>query len=205
MKIILAVCLLLLTACGAKSETEVFTTLNNQIVSQNQCNENNAQLTELMTQETEIYNSIIEKGTDDFEMIQGFVEEGQKNIESSQELLSEYDLCIRTALVDQQKLIDEKDQIKDSTVQQEATQLIEQYTIYESNLVAYVEKLIHLNETQSAFYNELNETTSLQKIEDLVNQINLAIDETNLASDSYHQALIDFNELYSKYYENYIQ
>lgn len=205
MKRILALCLLLLTGCGAKSETEVFTILNNQIISQNQCSENNTQLTDLMTQETEIYNSIIEQGTDSFEMIQGFIEEGQKNVESSQELLSEYDLCIRTALVDQEKLIDVKNQIKNSTAQQEAAQLIESYTVYELSLVAYVEGLIHLNETQSAFYNELNESTSIQKIEELVTQINLAIDEANVASDTYHQALIDFNDLYSQYYEHYIQ
>lgn len=204
-RMIPVLCLLLLVGCGGKGETEVFTVLNDQIVSQNKCNENNTQLTDLMAKETEIYNSIIEKGTDSFADVQGFVEEGKQNVENSKQLLSEYDLCIRGALVDQNKLTKEKDKIKDTTAMQEATMLIEQYTIYESSLVSYVESLIHLNEAQSEFYNQLSESTDIQKMEDLVTNINTAIDEANTASEAHHNALIAFNELYSKYYETYIQ
>ncbi|CUM79252.1 hypothetical protein GMB34_00925 [Turicibacter sanguinis] len=204
-RIIPILCLLLLVGCGGKGETQVFTILNDQIVSQNKCNENNTQLTDLMAKETEIYNHIIEKGTDSFDDIKGFVEEGQQNVENSKQLLSEYDLCIRGALVDQNKLIKEKDKVKDSTALQEATMLIEQYTIYESSLVDYVESLIRLNEAQAQFYNQLNESTDIQQMEALVTNINTAIDEANIASETHHDALIAFNELYSNYYETYIQ
>lgn len=44
-RIIPILCLLLLVGCGGKGETQVFTILNDQIVSQNKCNENNTQLT----------------------------------------------------------------------------------------------------------------------------------------------------------------
>ncbi|MTK70194.1 YkyA family protein [Turicibacter sanguinis] len=204
-RIIPILCLLLLVGCGGKGETQVFTILNDQIVSQNKCNENNTQLTDLMAKETEIYNRIIEKGTDSFDDIKGFVEEGQQNVENSKQLLSEYDLCIRGALVDQNKLIKEKDKVKDSTALQEATMLIEQFTIYESSLVDYVESLIRLNEAQAQFYNQLNESTDIQQMEALVTNINTAIDEANIASETHHDALIAFNELYSNYYETYIQ
>ena len=204
-RIIPILCLLLLVGCGGKGETQVFTILNDQIVSQNKCNENNTQLTDLMSKETEIYNHIIEKGTDSFDDIKGFVEEGQQNVENSKQLLSEYDLCIRGALVDQNKLIKEKDKVKDSTALQEATMLIEQYTIYESSLVDYVESLIRLNEAQAQFFNQLNESTDIQQMEALVTNINTAIDEANIASETHHDALIAFNELYSNYYETYIQ
>ena len=204
-RIIPILCLLLLVGCGGKGETQVFTILNDQIVSQNKCNENNTQLTDLMAKETEIYNRIIEKGTDSFDDIKGFVEEGQQNVENSKQLLSEYDLCIRGALVDQNKLIKEKDKVKDSTALQEATMLIEQYTIYESSLVDYVESLIRLNEAQAQFYNQLNESTDIQQMEALVTNINTAIDEANIASETHHDELIAFNELYSNYYETYIQ
>ena len=123
----------------------------------------------------------------------------------AKQLLSEYDLCIRGALVDQNKLIKEKDKVKDSTALQEATMLIEQYTIYESSLVDYVESLIRLNEAQAQFYNQLNESTDIQQMEALVTNINTAIDEANIASETHHDALIAFNELYSNYYETYIQ
>ncbi|MTL36476.1 hypothetical protein GMA24_02030, partial [Turicibacter sanguinis] len=95
--------------------------------------------------------------------------------------------------------------VKDSTALQEATMLIEQYTIYESSLVDYVESLIRLNEAQAQFYNQLNESTDIQQMEALVTNINTAIDEANIASETHHDALIAFNELYSNYYETYIQ
>lgn len=199
------VCLVLVTGCQSKSEVNVFTILNDQIVKQNQCNGSNEQLTTLLNQETTIYNQIIDKGTNSFEDIRGLVEEGKENIEGSKQILSDYDLCIRSSLVDEAKLSKEIESIKDEKIKDDSILLTVQYKAYEESLTQYVSALIKLNEAQGAFYNGLNEATSVQTIEQLVMAINTAIDEANQASEDHREALVAFNELYSQYYESYIK
>lgn len=203
--IALMICLVLVTGCQSKSEVNVFSLLNDQIVKQNQCNSNNEQLTTLLSQETTIYNQIIEKGTNSFEDIRGLVEEGKENIQGSKQILSDYDLCIRSSLVDETKLSKEIESIKDEKIKDESLLLTAQYKAYEESLIQYVDALIKLNEAQGAFYNGLDESTSIQVIEELVMAINAAIDEANQASEDHREALVAFNELYSQYYESYIK
>ncbi len=203
--IALMICLVLVTGCQSKSEVNVFSLLNDQIVKQNQCNSNNEQLTKLLSQETTIYNQIIEKGTNSFEDIRGLVEEGKENIQGSKQILSDYDLCIRSSLVDETKLSKEIESIKDEKIKDESLLLTAQYKAYEESLIQYVDALIKLNEAQGAFYNGLDESTSIQVIEELVMAINAAIDEANQASEDHREALVAFNELYSQYYESYIK
>ena len=199
------VALLIITGCGAKSEVAMFTLLNDQIMTQNQCSTNNQQLTNLLAQETDIYNQIIEKGTNSFEDVSGLVEQGKENIEASKEILNDYDVCIQSALVDEAKLSKNIEGIKDEKIKAEATLLTEQYRVYETSLVQYVKALIKLNDSQGEFYSQVDESTSIQTLEELVTTINIAIDEANQASEDHREALVKFNELYSTYYDTYIK
>lgn len=197
--------LLIITGCGSKNEVAMFTLLNDQIMNQNQCSSNNQQLTNLLVQETDIYNQIIEKGTNSFEDIKELVEQGKENIEASKEILNDYDVCIQSALVDESKLSKNIEGIKDEKIKDEAILLTEQYKVYETSLVQYVKALIKLNDSQGEFYNQVNESTSIQTLEELVTTINVAIDEANQASENHRAALVKFNELYSTYYDTYIK
>lgn len=199
------VILLMIAGCGAKSEVAMFTLLNDQIMNQNKCSTNNEQLTNLLAQETDIYNQIIEKGTSSFEDVSGVVEQGRENIESSKEILDDYDACIQSALVDEAKLLKNIEGIKNEKIKDEAIVLTEQYRVYETSLVQYVKSLIKLNDSQGKFYNGINELTSIQILEGLVTTINSAIDEANQASQNHREALVKFNELYSTYYDTYIK
>lgn len=199
------VALLIITGCGTKSEVAMFTLLNDQIMNQNKCSTNNQQLTNLLAQETDIYNQIIEKGTNSFEDVSGVVEQGKENIEASKEILNDYDVCIQSALVDEAKLSKNIEGIKDEKIKDEAILLTEQYRVYETSLVQYVKSLIKLNDSQGEFYNGINESTSIQTLEELVTTINSTIDEANQASENHREALVKFNELYSTYYDTYIK
>ena len=60
--IILFMLLVILGGCSSGNEKKVFSLLNDQIVKQNECNTNNQAVTDLMSEETIIYNDIIEQG-----------------------------------------------------------------------------------------------------------------------------------------------
>lgn len=197
--------LLVLGGCGSKHEAKVFSTLNDHIASQNECNVNNQTLTELLSKETDIYNQIIEKGLDPFEAVASLIEEGKINVNQSKTYLTEYQSCILKARVDQITLEKENHSTKEESAKLDTEALLTQYVDYETSLMDYVDALLKLNEAQADFYHEVNATITMVRLDELVTAINLAIDEANATSVLHQQALAAFNTSYTKYYETYIK
>ena len=197
--------LLVLGGCRSKNEAKVFSTLNNHIASQNECNANNQILTELLSKETDIYNEIIEKGLEPFEAVSSLIEDGKINVNESKIYLKDYQSCILKASVDQIALQKENQSIKKESTKVDTEALVTQYIDYEMSLIDYVDILLKLNEAQANFYNEVNATITMARLDELVTAINLAIDEANATSVLHQEALAAFNTSYSEYYETYIK
>ena len=194
-----------LGGCNNKTEVKIFSTLNDYIANQNECNVNNQILTDLISTEADIYNDLIERGLDSFNEVAPLFEEGKKNTQESHEYLTQYQTCILKGRLDEQVLRKEIDTIKDVTVKSETEELVTKYVQYETALINYVDSLLKLNTTQSEFYTSVNETTTMSQLDELVTTINSAI---NVVSDDtliHQQSSEEFNRSYTSYYEKYIQ
>ncbi|MGL4337826.1 MAG: YkyA family protein [Turicibacter sp.] len=192
----------LVVGCSNVEQT-IFQSLNDDIEKQNGCNTENSKLSQQINEEADLYNQIIEKGTESFSDIQNLIDEAKVNVQSTKVLLDSYEICIKDASSDTQKLKDAAVKIKDEEVKSETLILIEQYNAYATSLVDYVDGLKKLNESQNVFYSELTEELPLTEVEQLVFNINEDIENTNKASDVHKETQTTFNLLYSDYYEKY--
>lgn len=197
--------LIALSGCRSQHEAKVFNALNEHISSQNKCNVNNQTLTDLISKETMIYNDIIEKGLDLFDQVQPLIEEGKATIQESRSYLETYQTCILAARLNQSELEKQNQENKNDQSKTETNTLISQYVDYETSLIDYVEALLALNEAQDVFYREINSSTTVARLDELVTAINLAIDEANAISLLHQEALATFNTSYTSYYETYIK
>ena len=203
--IILFMLLVILSGCSSGNERKVFSLLNDQIVKQNECSKNNQAITDLISEETTIYNNIIEKGIESGSEVQGLIEEGWTNVNNSQSYLADYQTCILDTQINQEKLKKVNDNIVDEHVQHETEKLIQEYMDYEQSLISYVEALISLNNRQKLFYEEIKTNLNTSTLDELVRQINLAIEEASTLSFLHQEALDLFNQTYNEYYEAYIK
>ncbi|MBQ8993375.1 MAG: YkyA family protein [Turicibacter sp.] len=203
--IILFMLLVILGGCSSENEKKVFSLLNDQIVKQNECNTNNQAVTDLMSEETIIYNDIIEQGFESGNEVQGLIEEGWTNVKNSQVYLEEYQTCILNTQVNPEELKKVNENIADEEIRANTETLIQQYIDYEQSLVSYVESLIHLNATQQLFYQEIKTNLNSTNLDELVREINVAIEEANTLSYLHQEALDLFNTTYNEYYEAYIK
>jgi len=203
--IILFMLLVILGGCSSENEKKVFSLLNNQIVKQNECNTNNQAVTDLMSEETIIYNDIIEQGFESGNEVQGLIEEGWTNVKNSQVYLEEYQTCILNTKVNPEELKKVNENIADEEIRANTETLIQQYMDYEQSLISYVESLIRLNTTQQLFYQEIKTNLNSTNLDELVREINVAIEEANTLSYLHQEALDLFNTTYNEYYEAYIK
>lgn len=180
-----------LTGCQSQKESNVFQTLNEHIKEQNTCNQCYESLTELMSQETAVYNNLIEQGFDDMEAIKPVVEEGRKLVGEIKTQLASYQDCVLTASLDQKEL---------GTIESdELNQLVLKYHDYETALVKYIEALLSLNEAQQSFYDGINDQVKITTLDERITLINSAIDEANTCSINQQEALEAFNQSYKEY------
>lgn len=197
--------LVILGGCSSENEKKVFSLLNDQIVKQNECNTNNQAVTDLMSEETIIYNDIIEQGFESGNEVQGLIEEGWTNVKNSQVYLEEYQTCILNTKVNPEELKKVNENIADEEIRANTETLIQQYIDYEQSLISYVESLIRLNTTQQLFYQEIKTNLNSTNLDELVREINVAIEEANTLSYLHQEALDLFNTTYNEYYEAYIK
>lgn len=197
--------LVILGGCSSENEKKVFSLLNDQIVKQNECNTNNQAVTDLMSEETIIYNDIIEQGFESGNEVQGLIEEGWTNVKNSQVYLEEYQTCILNTKVNPEELKKVNENIADEEIRANTETLIQQYIDYEQSLISYVESLIRLNTTQQLFYQEIKTNLNSTNLDELVREINVAIEEANTLSYLHQEALDLFNTTYNEYYEDYIK
>ena len=197
--------LVILGGCSSENEKKVFSLLNDQIVKQNECNTNNQAVTDLMSEETIIYNDIIEQGFESGNEVQGLIEEGWTNVMNSQVYLEEYQTCILNTQVNPEELKKVNENIADEEIRANTEKLIQQYMDYEQSLISYVESLIRLNTTQQLFYQEIKTNLNSTNLDELVREINVAIEEANTLSYLHQEALDLFNTTYNEYYEAYIK
>ena len=197
--------LVILGGCSSENEKKVFSLLNDQIVKQNECNTNNQAVTDLMSEETIIYNDIIEQGFESGNEVQGLIEEAWTNVKNSQVYLEEYQTCILNTQVNPEELKKVNENIADEEIRANTETLIQQYIDYEQSLISYVESLIRLNTTQQLFYQEIKTNLNSTNLDELVREINVAIEEANTLSYLHQEALDLFNTTYNEYYESYIK
>ena len=126
--IILFMLLVILGGCSSGNEKKVFSLLNDQIVKQNECNTNNQAVTDLMSEETIIYNDIIEQGFESGNEVQGLIEEAWTNVKNSQVYLEEYQTCILNTQVNPEKLKKVNENIADEEIRANTEKLIQEYT-----------------------------------------------------------------------------
>ena len=95
--------------------------------------------------------------------------------------------------------------IKDPTIKQATEELVTKYVQYEASLNEYVESLLTLNEAEALFYNEVNETTTISKLDELMTKMNTAIENAQMNYLTHQESLADFNSSYTSYYEKYMR
>ena len=204
-QILFIMLVVVLSGCRSQEQKALFSDLNHQITNQNACNINNETLTNLISTETAIYNEIIEKGFDSFEDISPLLEEGKKNVEESSKYLNDYQTCILQNQINEQMVTEEINLIKDPTIKQATEELVTKYVQYEASLNEYVESRLTLNEAEALFYNEVNETTTISKLDELMTKMNTAIENAQMNYLTHQESLADFNSSYTSYYEKYMR
>lgn len=182
---------LMLMGCQGKTESKVFQVLNEHIKLQNGCNQQYETLTELFSQETVLYNQLMDQGFEDFEQIKPLVEEGSQLVKEIESQLQDYQTCVDEASLDEKEL--------GAVDSEPLNQLVSTYQIYEQELEQYTQSLISLNEAQQNFYEVSNDQVSIATLDERITAINLAIDEANTHSMKEQEALENFNQLYKEY------
>ncbi len=189
--ILVSLCItLMLMGCQGKTESKVFQVLNEHIKLQNECNRQYETLTELFSQETVLYNQLMDQGFEDFEQIKPLVDEGSQLVKEIESQLQDYQTCVDEASLDEKEL--------GAVDSEPLNQLVSTYQIYEQELEQYTQSLISLNEAQQNFY-EVNDQVSIATLDERITAINLAIDEANTHSMKEQEALENFNQLYKEY------
>lgn len=190
--ILVSLCItLMLMGCQGKTESKVFQVLNEHIKLQNECNRQYETLTELFSQETVLYNQLMDQGFEDFEQIKPLVDEGSQLVKEIESQLQDYQTCVDEASLDEKEL--------GAVDSEPLNQLVSTYQIYEQELEQYTQSLISLNEAQQNFYEVINDQVSIATLDERIIAINLAIDEANTHSMKEQEALENFNQLYKEY------
>ena len=190
--ILVSLCItLMLMGCQGKTESKVFQVLNEHIKLQNECNRQYETLTELFSQETVLYNQLMDQGSEDFEQIKPVVDEGSQLVKEIESQLQDYQTCVDEASLDEKEL--------GAVDSEPLNQLVSTYQIYEQELEQYTQSLISLNEAQQNFYEVINDQVSIATLDERITAINLAIDEANTHSMKEQEALENFNQLYKEY------
>ena len=190
--ILVSLCItLMLMGCQGKTESKVFQVLNEHIKLQNECNRQYETLTELFSQETVLYNQLMDQGFEDFEQIKPLVDEGSQLVKEIESQLQDYQTCVDEASLDEKEL--------GAVDSEPLNQLVSTYQIYEQELEQYTQSLISLNEAQQNFYEVINDQVSIATLDKRITAINLAIDEANTHSMKEQEALENFNQLYKEY------
>ncbi len=190
--ILVSLCItLMLMGCQGKTEANVFQVLNEHIKLQNECNRQYETLTELFSQETVLYNQLMDQGFEDFEQIKPLVDEGSQLVKEIESQLQDYQTCVDEASLDEKEL--------GAVDSEPLNQLVSTYQIYEQELEQYTQSLISLNEAQQNFYEVINDQVSIATLDERITAINLAIDEANTHSMKEQEALENFNQLYKEY------
>ncbi len=190
--ILVSLCItLMLMGCQGKTESKVFQVLNEHIQLQNECNRQYETLTELFSQETVLYNQLMDQGFEDFEQIKPLVDEGSQLVKEIESQLQDYQTCVDEASLDEKEL--------GAVDSEPLNQLVSTYQIYEQELEQYTQSLISLNEAQQNFYEVINDQVSIATLDERITAINLAIDEANTHSMKEQEALENFNQLYKEY------
>ena len=190
--ILVSLCItLMLMGCQGKTESKVFQVLNEHIKLQNECNRQYETLTELFSQETVLYNQLMDQGFEDFEQIKPLVDEGSQLVKEIESQLQDYQTCVDEASLDEKEL--------GAVDSEPLNQLVSTYQIYEQELEQYTQSLISLNEAQQNFYEVINDQVSIATLDERITAINLAIDEANTNSMKEQEALENFNQLYKEY------
>ena len=190
--ILVSLCItLMLMGCQGKTESKVFQVLNEHIKLQNECNRQYETLTELFSQETVLYNQLMDQGFEDFEQIKPLVDEGSQLVKEIESQLQDYQTCVDEASLDEKEL--------GAVDSEPLNQLVSTYQIYEQELEQYTQSLISLNEAQQNFYEVINDQVSIATLDERITAINLAIDEANTHSMKEQEALETFNQLYTEY------
>ncbi len=188
--ILVSLCMMLM-GCQGKTESKVFQVLNEHIKLQNECNRQYETLTELFSQETVLYNQLMDQGFEDFEQIKPLVDEGSQLVKEIESQLQDYQTCVDEASLDEKEL--------GAVDSEPLNQLVSTYQIYEQELEQYTQSLISLNEAQQNFYEVINDQVSIATLDERITAINLAIDEANTHSMKEQEALENFNQLYKEY------
>lgn len=190
--ILVSLCItLMLMGCQGKTESKVFQVLNEHIKLQNEYNRQYETLTELFSQETVLYNQLMDQGFEDFEQIKPLVDEGSQLVKEIESQLQDYQTCVDEASLDEKEL--------GAVDSEPLNQLVSTYQIYEQELEQYTQSLISLNEAQQNFYEVINDQVSIATLDERITAINLAIDEANTHSMKEQEALENFNQLYKEY------
>ena len=190
--ILVSLCItLMLMGCQGKTESKVFQVLNEHIKLQNECNRQYETLTELFSQETVLYNQLMDQGFEDFEQIKPLVDEGSQLVKEIESQLQDYQTCVDEASLDEKEL--------GAVDSEPLNQLVSTYQIYEQELEQYTQSLISLNEAQQNFYEVINDQVSIATLDERITAINLAIDEANTHSMKEQEALENFNQLYKEH------
>ena len=190
--ILVSLCItLMLMGCQGKTESKVFQVLNEHIKLQNECNRQYETLTELFSQETVLYNQLMDQGFEDFEQIKPLVDEGSQLVKEIESQLQDYQTCVDEASLDEKEL--------GAVDSEPLNQLVSTYQIYEQELEQYTQSLISLNEAQQNFYEVINDQVSIATLDERITAINLAIDEANTHSMKEQEASENFNQLYKEY------
>ena len=158
---------------------------------QNECNRQYETLTELFSQETVLYNQLMDQGFEDFEQIKPLVDEGSQLVKEIESQLQDYQTCVDEASLDEKEL--------GAVDSEPLNQLVSTYQIYEQELEQYTQSLISLNEAQQNFYEVINDQVSIATLDERITAINLAIDEANTHSMKEQEALENFNQLYKEH------
>ena len=190
--ILVSLCItLMLMGCQGKTESKVFQVLNEHIKLQNECNRQYETLTELFSQETVLYNQLMDQGFEDFEQIKPLVDEGSQLVKEIESQLQDYQTCVDEASLDEKEL--------GAVDSEPLNQLVSTYQIYEQELEQYTQSLISAFEAQQSIDEGINDQVSIATLDERITAINLAIDEANTHSMKEQEALENFNQLYKEY------
>lgn len=202
-KLVLLFTITMLVACNHKTvEEEIYTYLEEAVKLEEEFIDKQDEITMLEAEEQEIYNEIIDLGTDDWKRIQELSQTALNNINQRRELIILEKQSIESSQNEFQKTEELIKEIEDKVLEKKSEdmyeKMINRYEAYYKLNDAYLSSL----ELETELYEMLqNENLKQEKLTNHIEKINKSYEKVLEVNEKFNEYTLEYNDLKKEFYE----
>ncbi|WP_087973076.1 YkyA family protein [Oceanobacillus rekensis] len=201
--IISSILLVVITGCSSQStEEQIHNHLEEAVLLEEEFENQQSAITDLETQEQEIYSKIIDLGIDDFEQITELSNEALSIIDQRAEKIELEKESIESSQDEFINIEDLISNLEDTVVKEKAEKMYDvmnnRYSVYSELNEAYMTSL----EKERELYNMLQqENIEQEELTNQINSINESYEQVLNLNEQFNNHTVEYNALKKEFYE----